>query len=223
MPQAAAPRSAPVVAEDRDTRERILEVAERLFAQHGYAGVSLRSIMAAAEANTAAVHYYFRSKEGLLRAIFEMRIGPMSAERHALFDAVEQKVDGQVPDLHGVLDAFYRPAIRRSRSPEGEAFNKVSALCSVDPNPAVRQVVFDVYDDVARRFVSLLRRACPHLNDESFYWRLNCLYGSMMYVRAHNGRVAYLVGNDRPESDAQTVLDELIAFTEAGLLAPAGR
>jgi AcrR family transcriptional regulator len=221
MTLAAPSRSAPDVAEDRDTRERILLVAERLFSEHGYAGVSLRSIMAAAEANTAAVHYYFRSKEGLLRAIFQMRIGPMSAERHALFDAVEREADGQAPELRMVLDAFFRPAIRRSRSPEGEAFNKVSALCSVDPNPAVRQIVFDVYDEVARRFVGLLRRACPHLNDEAFYWRLNCLYGSMMYVRAHNGRVAYLVGNDRPEGDAQTVLDELVAFTGAGLLAPA--
>jgi AcrR family transcriptional regulator len=223
MTLAVPPRRAPAVAADRDTRERILLVAERLFAAHGYAGVSLRSIMAEAEANTAAVHYYFRSKEGLLRAIFEMHIGPMSAERHQLFDAVEREAQGRAPELRRVLDAFFRPAIRRSRSPKGEAFNKVSALCSVDPNPAVRQIVFDVYDDVARRFVALLRRACPHLNDESFYWRLNCLYGSMMYVRAHNGRVAYLVGNHRPEVDAQTVLDELIAFTEAGLNASAGR
>ena len=223
MSLAAAPRREPDVADDRDTRERILEVAERLFAEHGYAGVSLRSIMAAAEANTASVHYYFRSKEGLLRAIFEMRIGPMSAERHALFDAVEREAEGQAPELRRVLDAFYRPAIQRSRSPEGEAFNKVSALCSVDPNPAVRKVVFDVYDDVAKRFVGLLRRACPHLDDTSFYWRLNCLYGSMMYVRAHNGRVAVLVGDVRPDADARIVLDELIAFTAAGLLAPAQR
>jgi AcrR family transcriptional regulator len=84
---------------DGQTRERILRAAERLFAEHGYSGVSLRTIMAEAGANTASVHYYFRGKEGLLRALFDMRTGPMNAERVRLLDVCQnefehnQKVD----------------------------------------------------------------------------------------------------------------------------------
>lgn len=208
-------------AEPGDAKARILLTAERLFAQHGYSGVSLRTIMAEAEVNTAAIHYYFRGKEGLLRAIFEMRVAPMNNERQDRFDGLERELGGGVPDIGVVLRAFIEPAVRRSREPAGEAFNRISALCSVDPSLAVRQVVFDSYDTVSRRFTALLRRACPHLSDEAFYWRQHCIYGSMMYLRTNNGRVAYLLGNlDQGNSDE--ALEQLLLFLTAGMKAGGG-
>ena len=57
-----------------DTRTRILDAAERLVAERGFHGVSLREITAAAGANSAAVHYYFRHKEDLLEA--SSTVGP---------------------------------------------------------------------------------------------------------------------------------------------------
>ncbi len=56
-----------------DTRERIIDAAERLFSARGFAGTSVRQITDAAEANLGAVNYYFRSKEGLYREVFERR------------------------------------------------------------------------------------------------------------------------------------------------------
>ena len=58
------------------TKERILDAAERLFAERGFAATSLRSITAAAGVNLAAVNYHFRSKEALLEAVFTRRLGP---------------------------------------------------------------------------------------------------------------------------------------------------
>jgi AcrR family transcriptional regulator len=201
-----------------EAKTRILLTAERLFAEHGYSGVSLRTIMAEAEVNTAAIHYYFRHKEGLLRAIFEMRVSPMNDERQERFDTLERESAASVPDIAAVLRAFIEPAIRRSRVPAGEAFNRISALCSVDPSLAVRQVVFDSYDVVSRRFTALLRKACPHLTDEEFYWRQHCIYGSMMYLRTNNGRVAYLLGDfDAAKSEAS--LEQLLLFLTAGMKA----
>jgi AcrR family transcriptional regulator len=214
-PQARLPHDPP---EPGDTRTRILLTAEQMIARDGYSGVSLRAIMVAAEANAASIHYYFRSKEGLLRAIFAMRGGAMNDERHRLLDACEQG-GGSVPD---VLRAFFGPAISRGRRAEGEAFERLSALCSVDPNPAVREVVFETFDEVGKRFTALLRKSCPHLTDDEFYWRLNCLFGSMMYVRANNGRVSKLLG-DRSAAPPQLVTEQLVAFTSAGLLAPGSK
>ena len=51
------------------TKDRILESAEKLFAEQGYAATSLRSIIAAAGVNLASVHYHFHSKESLLEAV----------------------------------------------------------------------------------------------------------------------------------------------------------
>ncbi|MEE2045897.1 helix-turn-helix domain-containing protein, partial [Nocardiopsis tropica] len=56
------------------TRETILSAAERLFAEHGMAGVSNRQIgQEAGQGNNTAVTYHFGSKEGLVRAIVRRR------------------------------------------------------------------------------------------------------------------------------------------------------
>jgi AcrR family transcriptional regulator len=202
-----------------EAKTRILRAAEHLFAEHGYSGASLRSIMAEAGVNTAAIHYHFGGKEDLLRTIFEMRVAPMNTDRQERFDLIERQSAGGAPDVSDVLRAFIEPAIRRSREPDGQAFNRISALCSVDPSPSVRQVVFDSYDGVSRRFTGLLRKACAHLTDDEFYWRQHCIYGSMMYVRTDNGRVAYLLGT-RTGGSSAIALEQLLIFLTAGMKAP---
>ena len=205
-----------------EAKTRILRAAERLFAEHGYSGVSLRSIMAEAVVNTAAIHYHFGNKEDLLRTIFEMRVTPMNIDRQERFDLIERQSTDGAPDVSAVLRAFIEPAIRRSREPDGQAFNRISALCSVDPSASVRQVVFDSYDGVSRRFTGLLRKACAHLTDDEFYWRQHCIYGSMMYVRTDNGRVAYLLGT-RTGGDQAMALEQLLTFLTAGMKAPGSK
>lgn len=54
-----------------ETRQRIIETSLRLFGEHGFKGVSVRDISAAAGVNVAAVSYHFGSKQGLYRTIFE--------------------------------------------------------------------------------------------------------------------------------------------------------
>ncbi|MDT3403842.1 TetR/AcrR family transcriptional regulator [Mucilaginibacter terrae] len=56
-----------------DKRDHILDVAERVFAEHGFDGSSTRLISGEAGVNMAMLNYYFGSKEGLLVALFERR------------------------------------------------------------------------------------------------------------------------------------------------------
>jgi AcrR family transcriptional regulator len=58
-----------------DTRERLLRSAIQVFAEHGYAGGTIRDICRRAQANLASVHYYFGDKQGLYAAIFEQVSG----------------------------------------------------------------------------------------------------------------------------------------------------
>ncbi|MGO4839574.1 TetR/AcrR family transcriptional regulator, partial [Rhizobiaceae sp. 2RAB30] len=71
-----------------DTRERLMDVAERLFAELGYSNVSTRNIADEANANSAAVHYHFGSKDGLLDAVFRRRLDPLNRERIDRIDAL---------------------------------------------------------------------------------------------------------------------------------------
>ena len=53
---------------------QIIEVGERLFAQKGFAGTSVRDIAQAADVNVSMISYYFGSKEKLIEALFNVRI-----------------------------------------------------------------------------------------------------------------------------------------------------
>lgn len=215
---AATPPSDMRPLQDVQTRERLLLAAERLFAEQGYGAVSLRTIMADAHANMASAHYYFGSKEGVLEAIFNRHGTAMNQERDALFDAYEREPGTGEAAARRIIGAFIGPAIRLRDSPDGPLFDRISAICSVDPNPKVRDIVFRTFDAVGKRFSRLLRAALPELSDEEYYWRLHCLFGSMMYVRANNGRVDHLTAQHR-QLPAGFVLEQLVRFTAAGMCA----
>jgi len=92
------------VAPTRSTRESLVITAERLFAERGIDGVSIRHItLEAGVANNSAVTYHFESKSGLVRAIFEYRV-PYLTERRRLLWA-------QAPagDLRGGVEAYFLP------------------------------------------------------------------------------------------------------------------
>lgn len=92
----AAERSLP-------TEQRLLLAAERLFAASGIGAVSLRSIMSAAGANTAAVHYHFGSKDELVSALLRDRTEAMRRRRVELIGEVRERGDATVRDVATVL------------------------------------------------------------------------------------------------------------------------
>ena len=100
------------------TKESILDTAERLFAANGYAATSLRSIIAEAGVNLAAVHYHFHSKEALLEAVILRRSVPANQERLALLDRFEKAAEGKPVPLEKVIEAFVAPTFRMSRDPQ---------------------------------------------------------------------------------------------------------
>ena len=71
-------------------REDILDAAEDLFARQGFAATSLREVAEVVGANPAMVHYYFGSKEALLRQVVERITEPLAAS------LAEMKAAGQV-------------------------------------------------------------------------------------------------------------------------------
>lgn len=89
----------------RASRQRILDAAERLFAHHGIAAVSLREIIAAADhGNMSAVQYYFGSKRGLVRAIMAERERTLDRRRLALLAEAERQ--GRASDLRSLIEAI---------------------------------------------------------------------------------------------------------------------
>jgi AcrR family transcriptional regulator len=63
------------------TRDRILKAAERLFAEHGFHGTSIRAIVNKARVNQAAINYPFHSKDGLYREVLRAAFRGMTADQ----------------------------------------------------------------------------------------------------------------------------------------------
>jgi TetR/AcrR family transcriptional regulator, regulator of cefoperazone and chloramphenicol sensitivity len=84
------------------TRERLLDAAERLFAEKGFAATSVRDITAAASSNVAAVNYHFGGKHNLYNEVFRRRMAAMREQR---ITSIRQARGGG-GSLEGVLHAF---------------------------------------------------------------------------------------------------------------------
>jgi AcrR family transcriptional regulator len=102
----------------RDTRAQLILAAERLFAERGIDGVSLREInLAANQRNTSAAHYHFGSKEALIDAIFEFRRGEIGRRRDALMDRMEARGHA---DARALAEALIVPIANDPRQEPGE-------------------------------------------------------------------------------------------------------
>lgn len=203
------------------TYERIMDAAEVLFAESGYNGVSIRMIARAASSNLAAISYHFGDKAGLLRAIFERRVKPISEGRvKALEIVLASRKDGAI-DLEALIRGFIAPSVRLIRGEAGaHNFRRLAGRASTDPTPEVRKTIYKVYDAVALRYVAAFREACASLPEKEFYWRINFLYGAMLYTNADTGRVQELAGDRFDASDPEAGIDCLVRFLTAGLQAP---
>ncbi len=108
------------------TRELLLRTAERLYGQRGINGVSLREIVReAGQRNASAAHYHFGSREGLIAAIFEERMGPIDRQRQKLLDQIEaDKTEG---DLYRVLETVLSPLVDLMKQSD-DAFHYIHFL-----------------------------------------------------------------------------------------------
>lgn len=127
MPKSADPADAEI-REDFSAREMgasrlaLIHAAERLFAEHGIAGVSLRQVnQAAGNKNMAAAHYHFGSREGLVRAVLEHRMSAIDRRRAELLSRAATL--GREHDLRLYVEAYVIPlAEQLSRRPEGNHY-----------------------------------------------------------------------------------------------------
>lgn len=78
------PRGRPGDTHQQDLKTRILDIAEELFSDNGYAATSIRRIADEAGVNPALVHYYFGNKKVLLREVMERALEPLGEAIAAL-------------------------------------------------------------------------------------------------------------------------------------------
>jgi len=204
-----------------DTKELILDAAEAVFAERGYAAASMRAITGEATVNLAAVHYHFGSKVGLFQAVLERRVRDLNDERLRLLDEAEARSGTPVP-LEAVLEALLGPPMLRCSSrDEGWArFTRVMGRAMSEAGEHVAAIQ-EVFRAVQHRFVPALRAALPHLDEREFYWRLSFLVGSMCHHMANPARIELLSAGACAGETPEEALRQLVAFAAGGFRAKA--
>lgn len=202
-----------------DTKSRILDAAERLFAERGIAATSLRVITAAAGANLAAVNYHFQSKDTLVDAVYSRRLEPANQERIAMLDAREARAAGSAPPLGEIVDAFVTPFLRRFI---GTSFTALMGRVHVEPEEFARRLLAVHMAEVARRFGAALRRALPNLSEEDIFWRMHFSIGVLAHTLAGTRALEILSQGKCVASDVEAIRQRMVTFVCAGLRAETG-
>jgi AcrR family transcriptional regulator len=163
------------------TALQLLLAAERLFAEYGLAGISLRQIsIEAGSSNNSAIQYHFGSKDDLLRAIFAYRLSDLMQRRALL------RVRAHPEDLRAQLEAHILPLIEMAESPDS---SYVSFIEQLQRGGAV-DVFVQQSDAMASQeeFVSGMQRLLPHIPEPARSMRIQQAQDLAVHLAAERER-----------------------------------
>jgi AcrR family transcriptional regulator len=198
------------------TVERILDSAERLFAENGFSCTSLRAITADAKANIAAVNYHFGSKEELVRQVFQRKMAPVNKIRIDKIDEVLRKADdeGRKPEVRELFEAFIGPTFDAAMDPR-KASHLVLLIgrATTEPDGAMRDEFKKVAQPAFDALHNAMLRALPGRDPREvilgLFLGLSAMGNTIMRLKTEN--------NLQSPEILQKVRERLISFLAAGM------
>jgi AcrR family transcriptional regulator len=213
-----APAKDAPVDPNADTRARILQAAEMLFAEHGFDAVSMRDITALAKVNLASVNYHFGSKLALLAEVVGKRANDLVAARLRALAALRRDRNGR-PKLEDVIAGFLRPSLEMSRQPGGAYHMRLRARLAVE-RVGVNKAQFEqIFDASNEKVVDALAEALPDYPRAEIYWGFHCLLGIQNYTMANSGRIQHLSQGTCDPTDVEATLARVVPFIANGFRA----
>lgn len=199
-----------------ETRNRILDSAERLFAERGYPGVTVRDITALAGVDAALAHHHFGSKQALFETVVARRAEVLIADREVELARCMEDTGGR-PALSDVVSAYIRPFYERSTSddPGWKTYFKLLAKLNTSPEWAPKTFAASL-DPIVLRFIDALRQAVPGVPEARYFWCYQFLAGALVITFAETGRIDRLSKGICRSGDLETALSQLIPFIVGG-------
>ncbi len=197
--------------------ERILDVAEELFALHGYDGVTLRQIANGAGVDVALASYHFGKKLDLFNAVFERRAVELNESRLSALRNCQKKAGHGGPSVEEIIEAFLRPLEIAQETGDQGWTNYLALIAYVNNSPYWGQKMMSkLFDKLVLEFIEALREALPGARDEDLYWCYHNLSGALTLTLAQTGRIDRLSGGKCRSSDFEAAYDHMIPFSAAG-------
>ncbi|XKM13960.1 TetR/AcrR family transcriptional regulator [Orbaceae bacterium ac157xtp] len=208
------------------TAEKILNSAEKLFAQFSYNEVSIRQITDDAGVKLALVHYHFGSKEALYKALINRRIGKLSSDRLKLLAYYKNLHNNQPIELKNIVDAFITPYLYNTLyGEEGwKSYGQIVARLLSSGSDLSLSILCEQFDPCAEHFIVELRKIFPNANEQQIQWGVDFMVAAMCSIFAEVDRIKNLSKGlcsiDNKVQACQYLFNFIIAGLESVLKQP---
>jgi AcrR family transcriptional regulator len=181
MPSAtSAPETAARRQRGDGARSRLLDAAERLFAERGIDAVSLNSIAKFAnQLNGSVMQYHFGSKTGVIRAILERRMEDLNRRRNELIDSID--MSDRVQALHQVAEAMVLPFAEHLYTEGGSSYLRFIAQVSFSADQSVFELVRGTNDSAVRKIAVLVQEIMCDMKPDVVRHRLALVTHLVLY------------------------------------------
>ncbi|WOO41835.1 TetR/AcrR family transcriptional regulator [Rubellicoccus peritrichatus] len=200
-----------------ETRQRMLQEAEKLYSEHGFDGMSLRTLTSDAGVNLASVNYHFGSKKELVMAMFQERIMPMNEERLERLNKAREAGNG-VASLEGIFDALLIPVAERAQvnGVLDMHFLKMVGRAISESDDFWHELFIRNFQELSKTFVEALAEALPDLPREDVEWRFHFAVSSMLGTLVKHGQFARRMQGLGRSTDIESMFRRLRDFLCAG-------
>jgi len=203
-----------------DTKTKILDAAEKLFAQKGFDAVSLRNIVEIAKVNLAAVHYHFGSKQALLHKVVSRRFRPINKERLNMLENARNKAGKNKLKLEVVLESLFFPIFRAQANPKaGISFTRLIGRVVFDRNKELQKFMLSELTEVIIQFSKAFDEALPNLEKTEIDWRSHFMAGAMAHTLCNADLLSDFTKTNANDSELEITVQRLIDFTAGGFRA----
>jgi AcrR family transcriptional regulator len=204
-----------VTSSKTDTKEQIINVAELLFAERGFAGTTLRNVVSKAGVNLAAVHYHFGSKEELFRAVVARFAHPVVEQELNLLS--ELKAGDELPSVEAILLAMLKPSLEILSQDEDTRLIRAKFMgrCRTEPEP-FQSIAYEEFAPATEAFLDVLQRVLPEQSRSQLGWKLDLVITALIRILMEAGKPYALLKTSDPE-DIQTTIQELVRFFSPGM------
>lgn len=202
-------------------RDRLLDAAEALFAEHGFNGAPMRDITTQAGTRLADINDHFGSKEGLFQEVVARRARQINADRLARL-AEMAGVRGRAAEIRAIVEAFAAPLL--ARSAESQGWRNYLRLLSqlTNSRSLVLVLIAEHFNPIGEVFIERIVRVLPQLNRRQSLNAYQLMVASSMALFADNGRIDIMSGGEERSADFASHYDDMVGFVVGGILAIAG-
>lgn len=205
------------------TVERILDAAEGLFAQKGFAETSLRAITSKAGVNLAAVNYHFGSKEALIQAVFERFLTPFCNALASRLDELEASPEPVTLERLLSIVSVLAMGSHGTDPRRAALFFRLSGLAYSQAQEHLRQYLRHRYGALFARFLKLLGSAAPDVPPMELFWRFHFALGATIFTLSGMEPLRAICKADfGQELSAADINERLLPFIVGGIRAGIG-